>query len=261
MIKQCPYCSRSDFPSDVAFSSHVRRHRQAGDQSSLPDPDKPAKFNQPEPERPAPISQAPSIPAEKATFSVEQKDIKLEKIPELEQETGPTATTKTGEAAKPASDDKKPLPQLDAQALRPTLDMMAARWNQFIEAPQTGNPADRYKWFPQDTENLLNAITGLDAKYHFMGNWLNYAPELFALIVIGGIVAKLVIGSQWKQKQTQAQPAAPTIPVEKPPTVVDRIKTAVSNIGKPQGSSGETMPADLAAAATEYINQQQKPAA
>lgn len=198
-------------------------------------------------------------PPDKAEFKVSEKKIALEKIPELEeagkqQQKGPFAKQPEQAQAPPGPG----IPQVSPEAFRPTINMMAARWNQFLEAP-TGDEKDRYRWNQQDTDNLLNAMVALDEKYHFMGNWLQYMPELFAVIVVGGILAKLVMGSRWKQAQKQSNPAAPQPAGPQPAApsnLVDRVKEILTP--KPREGQYETIPPDLAQDATRYLNASQQ---
>jgi hypothetical protein len=195
----------------------------------------------------------PKVAAEKAEFKTTEKPVKLEKIPELEQAA---QTQKKGRFGRPVK-EKKPEEQpkkeitLTAAELRPTITMAAARWNQFLEAP-VGDEKAKYRWNEQDTDNIIKAMEALDAKYHFMGNWLQFAPEIFALIVVGGIMAKLVMGARWKNAQNLAKPAAgqETVKPAAPPTIMERIQGAI----KPK-SGTETIPPDLAKDATEYLKQ------
>ncbi len=122
-----------------------------------------------------------------------------------------------------------------------------------MEAP-AGDEKDRYRWNQQDTDNIINSMTALDEKYHFMGNWIQYMPELFALIVVGGIVAKLVLGSRWKNAQKQAGPAAPS--PEQKPGILDRLRGAVQPAtGPPAGG----VPPDLVKEAAAYIETSKRP--
>jgi len=132
--------------------------------------------------------------------------------------------------------------------------MAAARWNMFLEAP-VGDEKAKYRWNEQDTDNIIKAMEALDQKYHFMGNWLVYTPEIFALIVVGGIIAKLVMGARWKNAQNLAKPAAgqETVKPAAPPTIMERIQGAL----KPPEKAGSTekIPPDLARDATAYLDQ------
>lgn len=190
----------------------------------------------------------------KAEFKAVEKTVKLENIPNLSgkpEKKGPFGRAKP----KPKEEEqaKPKIPQVSPQDLRPTIQMAAAKWNQFLEAP-VGDEKARYRWNEQDTDNIINAMAALDEKYHFMGNWLQYMPEVFALIVVAGIVGKLVMGARWKNAQNMTKAAAPqeTVKPAAPPTIMERIQNVLKPPEKAPGA-GETIPPDLAREATEYL--------
>ncbi len=192
--------------------------------------------------------------AEKAEFKTTEKPVKLEKIPELEQAAQPAKKGRFGRPVKETKDGEPPkpkIPQVSPQDLRPTIQMAAAKWNQYLEAP-VGDEKARYRWNEQDTDNIINAMTALDEKYHFMGNWLQYMPELFALIVVAGIVGKLVMGARWKNSQnlTKAAAGQETVKPAAAPTIQERVR----NILQPKQTGTETIPPDLARDAKEYMD-------
>jgi len=191
--------------------------------------------------------------AEKAEFKTTEKPVKLEKIPELEQAAQTQKKGRFGRPVKEKKPDAEPAKKeipLTAAELRPTIQMAAARWNQFLEAP-VGDEKAKYRWNEQDTDNIIKAMEALDQKYHFMGNWLQFAPEIFALIVVGGIMAKLVMGARWKNSQNLVKAAAgqETVKPAAAPTIQERVKSMF----QPKPTGTETIPPDLAKDAKDYL--------
>lgn len=195
---------------------------------------------------------------DKAEFTVKEKPVKLEKAPELEAELAGGQPGKAATKASPGSEQQAQPPQpvpFQFSDVGPLLDMAGGKWNEYLVGP-TVDERGRYLWTGEDTKNIVNALTALDNKYHFSANWLQYWPEVFTLIVVAGIIAKLVMGARWKDQQkkqavaqaenpvpgpTQSvQPAAAKPASEKTPA---DLKVDISETLKKFGVTDDTVPA------------------
>lgn len=159
---------------------------------------------------------------DRAQFTVKEKPVKLEKIPELEAELAKAGQPGKGPASTKAGAGQQAQPQPEPQPVPfqfsdvgPLLDMAGAKWNEYLVGPAVDEKG-RYLWTAEDTKNIVSALTALDNKYHFSANWMTYWPEVFTLIVVGGIIAKLVMGARWKDKQKKQAVAQEESPVPKP---------------------------------------------
>lgn len=172
----------------------------------MSEPDKP---DSPPLKRPGPV---------KAAFKVQEKSVKLEKIPELEQ-AKQTGKAKTGPPQ--GQPPQSPLPKISIEDFRGYIMLGFDKYNQALDSPLTGDPKARYRLDKNDADALIAVTTALDAKYHFMGRWVEYFPEIMAVIVIAGILGKVAMGLQYKQKEAQtgkgATPPAANVEARAPP--------------------------------------------
>lgn len=203
-----------------------------------------------------PASASKPARAAKATVKISESKVKLEKIP----------------VSEPAGKSGKPMPPpsgtSQAQASSPglatvkdlegTLDIVGTAWNTYLEAPIV-DPKERFKWHKADTELVVKALQGLDEKYHFMGEWTKYMPELFAAVVMAGIIGKLVMGARWKNEQQASRPATgpeANKPASKP-NPVEKFKDDLKGIFTPkQPQDPNAPPAELTKDAEAYFKSQ-----
>jgi hypothetical protein len=136
--------------------------------------------------------------------------------------------------------------------------MAAIKWNEYLDAPLTGDPAKKFRWNDNDTTMAIKALEALDAKYDFMSHWIDYAPEIFALTVFGGIIGKLIMGARYKNAQDKNKPAAAEQTV-KPAnqSVIEKVREKVSDSLKPKPPGEKNlmdqMPPELVKAGNEYL--------
>jgi hypothetical protein len=200
--------------------------------------------------------------AEKAEFKAVEKPVELVELPDLQekpQKKGRFGRPIREEAKEAESKPKIPKVTTD-QALRPTLEMAAIKWNEYLDAPLTGDPSKKFRWNENDTTMMIKALEALDAKYDFMSHWIDYAPEIFALTVFGGIIGKIIMGSRYKNAQDKNKPAAPEQTVKPAnPSPIERVREAVSKTlqPKPPGEKDlmSQMPPELIQAGNEYLKQ------
>lgn len=152
---------------------------------------------------------------DKAEFKASEKPVERETSPELEAElaassakkgvsrkTGmPTGTTTVPGQAQPPQQEP---PQFDFKDLEPLLHMGFQKYNDWIAGPPAFQD-EKSRWMigDRDEEDAVKALNLLDNKYNFSKNWMQYWPEIFAMIVFGGILGRIVMGARWKDKQSK----------------------------------------------------------
>jgi hypothetical protein len=200
--------------------------------------------------------------ADKAEFKAVEKPVELVDLPDLQKQP----EKKKGRFGRPVKEEAKEteskpkIPKVTTdQALRPTLEMAAIKWNEYLDAPLTGDPSKKFRWNDNDTTMAIKALEALDAKYDFMSHWIDYAPEIFALTVFGGIIGKLIMGARYKNAQDKNKAAAPDQTVKPAnPSPIERVREAVSKTltPKPPGEKNlmDQMPPDLIQQGKDYLN-------
>lgn len=205
--------------------------------------------------------------ASKAEFKVAETKVKLEKIPELDSPKQAGKGKQPGPAPAQQPQSQSQPPKIGVEDFRGYIMLAFDKWNQALDAPLTGDPKARYRLDKNDADALISVTTALDAKYHFMGRWIEYFPEIMAVIVIGGILGKVAMGMQYKQKEDKMQkgaaPPAANVEARAPPpntpqqpSAFDRIKKGFDDWKARNQSGGEGPPKELLDDAMRYFNDQ-----
>lgn len=210
----------------------------------------------------------PKTRAARAEFKVAETKVKLEKIPELEQ-AGKKAKPIAPQPSTTQAQASTQPPHFTPEAFRGYLMLAFDKYNQALDAPLTGDPKARYRLDKNDADGLIKVTEALDAKYHFMGRWVEYFPEIMAVIVIAGILGKVAMGMQYKNKEAQMQKGAAgpqanveakapasNPPVSSGPSPFDRIKKGIDDWRARVQNPGEGPPRELVEDAMNYFQTQ-----